>query len=172
MTGLEIKGRAQEGHVRIAILAGVLILLAPIARAGELNIGIGQSVDNNAANDLDTAGSVEYRRLFRDRYAWSVAYLNEGHKPNLKRDGIAGALWALTETNGWSLSAGAGAYVSFATRIDGDAHINQHRLNGLLGATVGRRFVDYSLRLSWQRVLTSNSTDSDNYLLGVGFPID
>jgi len=36
MTGLEIKGRAQEGHVRIAILAGVLILLAPIARAGEL----------------------------------------------------------------------------------------------------------------------------------------
>lgn len=158
--------------MRIAILTGFLLLLAPVAHAGELNIGVGESVDNNAANDSGTAWSVEYRRVFRERYAWSVAYLNEGHKPNLKRDGIAGSLWAVTEANGWSLSAGAGAYASFATRTDGGAHVNQHRLNGLLGATVGRRFVDYSLRLSWQRVVTNNSTDSDNFLLGVGFPID
>lgn len=157
--------------MRIAILAG-LLLLAPVAHAGELNIGVGESVDNNAANDSGTAWSVEYRRVFRERYAWSVAYLNEGHKPSLKRDGIAGSLWAVTEANGWSLSAGAGAYASFATRTDGSTHVNQHRLNGLLGATVGRRFVDYSLRLSWQRVVTNNSTDSDNFLLGVGFPID
>ncbi len=157
--------------MRIAILAS-LLLLAPVARAGELNVGVGESVDNNSANDRGTAWSVEYRRVFRDRYAWSVAYLNEGHKPNLKRDGIAGSLWAVTEFNGWSLSAGAGAYASFATRTDGDAHVNQHRLNGLVGATAGRRFVDYSLRLSWQRVVTDNSTDTDNFLLGVGFPID
>ncbi len=157
--------------MRIAILAG-LLLLTPAVHAGELNVGIGESVDNNSANDRNTAWSVEYRRVFRERYAWSVAYLNEGHKPNLKRDGIAGGLWAVTEANGWSLSAGAGAYASFATRTDGDAHANQHRLNGLLGATVGRRFVSHSLRLSWQRVVTNNSTDSDNFLLGLGFPVD
>lgn len=157
--------------MRIAILAG-LLLLAPVAHAGELNIGVGESVDNGATNDRDTAWSVEYRRVFRDRFAWSVTYLNEGHKPNLKRDGVAGGLWALAESNGWSLSAGAGAYASFATRTDGGTHANQHRLNGLVGATVGRRFVDGTLRLSWLRVLTGNSTDSDNFLLGVGFPID
>ncbi len=157
--------------MRIAILAG-LLWLTPAAHAGELNIGVGESVSNNAANDRGTAWSVEYRRVFGERYAWSVAYLNEGHKPNLKRDGIAGGLWAVTETNGWSLSAGAGAYASFATRTDGNTHTNQHRLNGLVGATVGRRFIDYSLRLSWQRIVTGNSTDTDNFLLGVGFPID
>lgn len=157
--------------MRIAILAG-LLLLTPAVHAGELNVGIGESVDNNSTNGRDTAWSVEYRRVFHERYAWSVAYLNEGHKPNLKRDGVAGGLWAVTETNGWSLSAGAGAYASFATRTDGSTRISQHRLNGLLGAAVGRRFVDYSLRLSWQRAVTSNSTDSDNFLVGVGFPVD
>lgn len=157
--------------MRIAILVG-LMLLTPVAQAGELNIGVGESIDNSTAGERDTAWSVEYRRVFGERYAWSVAYLNEGHKPHLKRDGIAGGLWAVTEANGWSLSAGAGLHAAFATRTDGDAHTDTHRLNGLIGATVGRRFIDYSLRLSWQRVVTSNSTDSDNFLLGVGFPID
>lgn len=157
--------------MRNAILTG-LLLLAPAAHGGELNIGFGESVDNNAANDRDTAWSVEYRRVFGERYAWSVAYLNEGHKPGLKRDGIVGGLWALAESNGWSLSAGAGAYASFATRIDGGTHTNLHRLHGMVGATVGRRFVDGTLRLSWQRILTGNSTDSDNFLVGMGFPID
>ena len=52
--------------MRIAILAG-LLLLTPVAHAGELNIGVGESVDNSATNDRDTAWTVEYRRVFRDR---------------------------------------------------------------------------------------------------------
>ncbi len=154
-----------------AMLAGLLGLSVG-ARAGELTVGIGESVDNSAAGERDTAWSVEYRRVFAERFAWAVAYLNEGHKPNFKRDGVAGSLWAVVENNGWSLSAGGGLHAGFATRTDGDTHVNQHRLNGLVGATVGRRFTTASLRLSWQRILTTNSTDSDNFLLGVGFPID
>lgn len=160
-----------RSYVRMAMLVG-LLGLASGARAGELTIAAGESVDNSAANDSDTAWSAEYRRVFAERFAWAVAYLNEGHKPSFKRDGVAGSLWALVESNGWSLSAGGGLHAGFATRTDGAAHVHQHRLNGLVGATVGRRFTTASLRLSWQRVLTSNDTDSDNFLLGVGFPID
>lgn len=149
-----------------------LVGLAGGAHAGELTVGVGESVDDSAANASDSAWSVEYRRVFGERFAWAVAYLNEGHKTNFKRDGIAGSVWAVVESHGWSLSAGGGLHAGFVTRTDGNTHINQHRLNGLVGATVGRRFTNASLRLSWQRILTTNSTDSDNLLLGVGIPID
>jgi hypothetical protein len=153
------------------LLVGLLGLAAG-TRAGELTVGVGESINNSAANERDEAWSIEYRRVFDERFAWAVAYLNEGHKPNFKRDGIAGSVWAVVESHGWSLSAGGGLHAGFAARTDGNTHINQHRLNGLVGATVGRRFTTASLRLSWQRILTSNNTDSDNLLLGVGIPID
>jgi len=157
--------------VRTVLLTG-LLGLAGGAHAGELTVGVGESVDDSARRDRDTAWSVEYRRVFGERFAWAAAYLDEGHKPNYKRDGVAGSLWALVETNGWSLSAGGGLHAGFVTRTVADTHVNRHRLNGLVGATVGRRFATASLRLSWQRILTSDNTDSDNFLLGVGFPID
>lgn len=138
----------------------------------ELTLFLGQTIVNSLSATQHVATSIEYRRGIW-RYAdWSVAWIYEGDRRLVRRNGIASQLWAVRPFLGerLTLGAGAGAYLSidhYHDLVNGNA--TYRFLSGIFTLTGSYRLdPHWALRASWNRIITKYNMDTDVILGGVG----
>ncbi|HEV2268466.1 MAG TPA: hypothetical protein VGR92_03310 [Steroidobacteraceae bacterium] len=117
--------RAQQLGILICICAALLRLPAASA-AGEAAgdtappldsfMAFGASIGSRASWPKSSAWGLEFRQTDAPHFAWSVAYLNDGHFPGHHRDGVSGEIWApFTIDDLMTLSVGGGPFYYFDT---------------------------------------------------------
>lgn len=76
----------------------------------------GESVGSRATWPTSSAWGMEFRQTDAPHFAWSVAYLNDGHFPGHHRDGVTGEVWVpFTVDDLMTLSVGGGPFYYFDT---------------------------------------------------------
>lgn len=170
----------------LSVLAGVGYLLDPPGRtktaqqtqqhqnrttSNEVTLFTGQTLINSTYSEQSTAVSIEYRKVLYQYLDWSLAWLHEGDSRLMKRYGVATQLWAVKAflSDQLSLGFGAGVYVAF------DQKAGHHQSGDLTTSGIGTLTASYhldpywSLRFSWNRVVTNYDRDSDILLGGIGY---
>ncbi|HEY7889821.1 MAG TPA: hypothetical protein VIC29_16495 [Steroidobacteraceae bacterium] len=90
----------------------------------------GASVGSRASWPTSSAWGLEFRQVDGSHFAWSFAYINDGHFPRHHRDGVSGEAWVpFTFAHRMTLSVGAGPFYYFDTehaiaRPDGYADVH------------------------------------------------
>lgn len=97
-------------------------------RAQEISVG-GGGMRTPDSSQTTYNWQIEYRGNLSPRFAWSLAWLNEGHVTGHHRDGVAAQIWGGLPVFGerTQVAVGVGAYQFFDTQAgtDGDSRI-QH----------------------------------------------
>ena len=141
--------------------------------ANELTLLAGQTIVNSFDSQKSLAAAIEYRRRLSRHLDWTVTGLYEGDSRLVRRDGIMTQLWVTQELldDILSVGAGAGAYFNLSNyhnpaNIPGADRV----LSGIISLTGSYRFTPrWSLRATWNRVVTSNERDTDVILGGIGY---
>lgn len=131
-----------------------------------------------ADNPGETAGAwqVRYMEGLGENFAFSLAYLNQGHLSTHRRDGTAANLWL--RTNAFhpqlSLAVGAGPFFYYDTVIPekgraSDVH-GWGTLVNLLASWYAKNRWIYQMQASWVR--GGNSFDTFSLLAGIGYQLD
>ena len=104
------------------------VALPRFASAQEVFVRFGDTRETGTSSSQTYSYGVSYFQGFGENLAWSVGYLNEGHVPNHKRDGLDFQGWARVNVlnRRLSLGVGAGPYLYWDTVLGG----NQARLYG------------------------------------------
>lgn len=138
----------------------------------ELTAFYGQSVVNTFLSEQARALALEYRRGLAPHLDWTVTAIYEGDPRIIRRNGLATQLWAVNTffKGNVFVGAGIGPYLF----IDHKHPISGQKIPAtfapLVSLTLGRRLTEHWLiRLTWDRVVTTNSRDSDIFLLGLGY---
>jgi len=158
----------------LLICAGA-VLPSGTATAADLSFMLGITIINDFESDNYPAWSIDYHQPLSKHIDWSVTYLNEGHPPGLRRDGLASELWGYRSfyQDRLVLALGGGVYGFADTRDTGGAHQNEHGVAGLVTFTFRSRLTEkLFLRGICHRVVTSNDTDTDVLLIGLGIWLD
>lgn len=150
-----------------------LVTVVSPSRAQHLtgSYGIADSPDSAKSS---YSWQLDYRQDFGARYAWSAAWINEGHLPGHHRDGVTGQLWLRVPFNDgrFVLAFGAGPYHFFDTQnqASGDSIISRG------WAPIGSVSLNYHPVARWYLRLTANTirpSDDDitvnTVALGVGY---
>lgn len=136
----------------------------------------GESVGSRASWPTSSAWGLEFRQSDAAHFAWSFAYLNDGHFPGHHRDGVSGEAWVpFTIADRVTLSAGAGPFYYFDTEhahaTDGyaDVHGWAWLLSADMRVALWSRlqqpgwFLD--LRYDW----SAPARDIETHSIGLGF---
>lgn len=104
-----------------------------------------------------------------DIWIGRVAWLYEGDTRLIRRHGLVSQFWLVKDFLGDSvtLGTGAGAYFAVDQRAgqDGDEIIS-----GIATLTGSYRFTQHwSLRTSWNRIVTNYDRDTDVIMAGIGY---
>lgn len=156
-----------------AVLLLLLTVLCPaFSPAQELAYQYGTTQVENGEG-RDKSWQIDFRYRFLPNFAVSTAYLNEGHFPGHKRDGLAAQLWSgfpLVKRT-VSLDFGAGVYRFSDTQPrSGDSYADVGGWAGIYSASA-----TYYLRSPWffrlagNRVKPAHDADTSTYALGVGY---
>lgn len=139
--------------------------------ANEVTLFAGRTLTNSSAPDHSGSVSIEYRRGLLRNLDWSVAWLYEGNNRLISRHGLTSQLWAVKAflNNRMTLGAGVGIYFALdklaRQRQDGD-----HVISAIGTLTASYRLDPrWSLRISWNRIVTNYDRDTDVLLGGVGY---
>jgi hypothetical protein len=152
---------------------------SPYARTGrfpqgdEVTFLAGKTVVNSLDSQSTFAKSIEYRHSFTRHIEGTVAWMDEGHTPLTRRNGVAAQLWANEPLFGdrLSLGVGLGPYVAADHyRESRDSTAGGPKLSGLFTMSVAYEITPHIVtRLSWNRVITSYDRDTDIFLIGMGY---
>jgi hypothetical protein len=118
---------------------------------------------------------VEYRNQVTPTWEWSAAYTNEGVLGTFQRDGLVGQAWYgdWFQDQRLKLAFGLGLFVANTYTIDADTReiTDRHvRTNGRVTVLVGFRVKQQALvSLAWNRTATTDHTDTDLIVLGLGY---
>jgi len=159
----------------LVVLSILFTLLACPIHAGEISLlgGYGR-----ATNPVQTTGvwQVQYMEGLGEHFAYSLAYVNQGHFISHHRDGTAAALWLRTNRVHRQLSLGIGAgpmfYYDTLRPPDGapaDVHGWATMVNLSASWYTKNRWI-YHLQGSWVR--GGNSFDTLSVLAGIGYQLD
>ena len=116
---------------------------------------------------------MEYRRGLSEHIDWTASWINEGDARIVRRNGLVTQLWAVRESFGDRLALGVGLGPYFAidrhnAPVAGRAR--DVRISGIFTASAALRLGSrFSLRGSWNRVLTDYNRDTDIVLVGLGY---
>ncbi len=138
----------------------------------EATLFLGRTILNSLESEDSAAVAAEYRRGVGRHLDWTLGWLHEGGNHIIRRNGVTTQLWLVRPVVGEriALGIGAGGYLAVAkqNRIS-DASEHEQRVSGIVTLTGSYRFGPRWLaRLSWNRVVTRYSRDTDVILLGVG----
>ncbi|MGE5188652.1 MAG: hypothetical protein ACM3NF_01205 [Gemmatimonadota bacterium] len=149
-----------------------IVFASGAARAQDLSVLLGR-MEAVRASESSACWQVDFRYHPARHISLSASYLNEGHVPDHKRDGIAAQLWGRIPlfARRVALSLGGGPYYYFdtTTRADG-SFADVHGWAGIYSASV-----DYYARSPWFARLAVNHIkgggdfDANTYLAGVGY---
>jgi hypothetical protein len=137
----------------------------------EITIFAGRTITNSFKSEHSTSFSIEYRRRLWRYLDWTVAWLYEGDTRLVRRDGLVSQFWAVRDflDDRVSLGFGAGAYFS----IDRQAGHNQYDdriISAIVTLTGSYRLAPHwSLRTSWNRIVTNYDRDTDVILGGISY---
>jgi len=104
---------------------------------------------------------------------WTVSWLHEGENSMIRRDGLITQLWAVKEffLGRLNLGIGGGAYLALDRYRDPEKNgASDEFVAGIVTLTAGYRFdPQWGIRVSWQRIVTDYSRDTDVILAGIGY---
>lgn len=158
---------------KLLVVSLVLSLISGVVFGDELNLSIGSVTENNSSDNTANTFSIQDLVDIKGNYI-NFGYINEGHLPNLKRDGIFTEIYFPHQSSDkLSESIAIGPYLSTTTvtNFNLKSAIDQYNLNLLVGIYVKYNIYDkVNMVGQWQRVTTFSNTDTDLYLAGVSFP--
>jgi hypothetical protein len=135
----------------------------------ELTFFAGQTVLNQFHTASAAAGAIEYRRYLTRNIDWTFTALYEGDVIPIHRFGPVTQLWLVQNFYGdrLSLGVGAGPYLTF----DKTDHGTETILTGpVITLTWACRFTPHwGSRVSWNRVTTGFSHDTDIFMGGISY---
>lgn len=137
---------------------------------------LGQVVVNRPGNESGAGGGIELRKGIDKHLDWTVTWLNENVPGTMQRNGLGTQIWLVDEflARRFILGFGAGLYSFIDSEPPRDS-VEDRTLDiaGLLTVTAGYRFSGpWFTRFYWNRVLSNDNRDSDNFLLGLGYRWD
>jgi len=139
----------------------------------EITLMAGATILNSLESQTSVAEAIEYRRGINSFLDATLGYLHEGNGISARRDGATAQLW-LTRTffdNRFTLGFGAGLYAA----IHHGEHPDEREtgdgiLSGLISVSASYRFTQHwAARVTWNRVVTRYSRDTDVILGGIGY---
>lgn len=139
----------------------------------EVTALFGATILNSFGSELSAAKSIEYRRRWGQFTEWTLSLLHEDANRLIRRNGVTGQIWLSGNflNDRISLGTGIGAYfvINKEHRADND-DTGDERVSAILTTTASYRFDSHWLsRLSWNRVMTNYSRDTDVILMGLGY---
>ncbi len=148
-------------------------LLAPrSSEAQELSVLLGR-LETVRSSHSARAWQVDFRNGFGKYFAVSGAYLNEGHTPGHKRDGLTAQVWGRIPLfhQRASLDLGVGPYRYYDTRpLPGGGYVDAHGWAAIYSLT-GTYHTDspWFFRLALNRIDLSREEDTNTYMVGLGY---
>lgn len=139
----------------------------------EITVMAGETILNSLQSQTSAAELIEYRRGLWHFVDATVGYLHEGNGITARRDGATAQLW-LTRAfldDKLTLGFGAGAYAAIHHGKNGDERdTGDGVLSGLVSVSASYRFTQHwDARVTWNRVVTRYSRDTDVILGGIGY---
>jgi hypothetical protein len=138
----------------------------------EVTLMAGATILNSFESQTSAAEMIEYRRGLTNYLDATVGYLHEGSGLTARRDGLTAQLW-LTRAffdESLTLGIGAGLYADIHHGANEDRDTGDGILSGLVSASASYRFTQHwSARVTWNRVVTRYSRDTDVILGGIGY---
>lgn len=140
----------------------------------EVSLLAGQTIVNSFNSQSSIASSFEYRRGIGRYVDASVQWLNEGDSRIVRRNGLIAEVWAVRSflDDHLVLGAGGGAYVAVDKRrppAPGEL-VTGGTLAGIATLRVAFRFDRrWEVPVTWNRIVTGYSRDTDVFLLGLGY---
>ena len=131
----------------------------------QVSVWAGTSQTNHPQVPIEKGYMLEIKRPLGNAWAYSASLIYEGNNGTAGRRGAAAQFWYLAPIlTKWTLSAGAGPYLSY----DRDEVSNKTRLNALLSAQVSYQVTnDWASSLRFNRVATFNNKYQDLFMVGV-----
>jgi hypothetical protein len=137
----------------------------------ELTVSGGLAVQNSVEAHSWGARALEYRRGVGRHADWTVGLLDEAGGHSTRHQGVTSELWAVRSfpDERWTLGAGAGAYIPIDSQdVAGMDH--PASVLGMVSATASRRLgARWLARATWHRLITTDSSDADVLLFGLGY---
>lgn len=137
----------------------------------EITLFAGRTITNSFASERATALSIEYRRGLLRYLDWTAAWLYEGDTRLIRRGGLVSQFWAVKAflDDSITLGAGAGAYLAIDERSDKNQG-DDRNISAIATLTGSYRFhPHWSLRTSWNRIITNYDRDTDVIMGGIGY---
>jgi hypothetical protein len=133
----------------------------------------GETILNSFESQTSAAEAIEYRRGLTHWLDGTIGYLHEGSGITARRDGGTAQLW-LTRAfldERLTLGFGAGIYAAIHHGKNGDDRdTGDGILSGLVSVSASYRVTQHwSARVTWNRVVTRYSRDTDVIQGGVGY---
>jgi hypothetical protein len=143
-----------------------------VKTGNEVALFVGRSILNSLESEDAMAWAFEYRRGLFPYIDWTIGWLQEGDNHALRRNGVTSQLWLVRPflDDKLTLGVGVGPYVA----VDRYSHPqtggeSPDRIAGLVTLTGSYRFGSRLFaRVSWNRIVTEYSRDSDVILVGGG----
>jgi hypothetical protein len=162
--------------MRCALLSIIFALLAWPAFAGELSL-LGGFGYTDKPIERTYAWQAQYMEGLGDHFAYSLAYLNQGHFIEHHRDGYSASLWLRTNLldRKLSLGAGVGGLFYFDTiHPDNGGPIQDYHGWGTVTNVAATWYTEsrwfYQLQGYWIR--GDKSFDTVTALAGIGYQLD
>ena len=139
----------------------------------EVTVFIGQTVVNSLQDQKGFAGEIEFRKGIVEHVDWTMSWLNLGDVRVNRRNGLGMQLWLVDEYFDSRLPIGIGAgpiyFLDRRKNPDGGQGTTRD-LAGLVSLSAAYRFSEqWFARFHWNRVFTSNNSDADLFLAGIGY---
>lgn len=167
MFGIGYELDAPKGH---GSLAGGTSDSVPTGN--EITAMAGWTEVNSLRSPGAFAYGVEYRHGFGRYIDGTISWINEGHTQFNTRSGAAAQIWLRRSflNDHLNLGVGAGPYYALDTHRVKDGTDTGGGVSLLLTMSAAYNISrHWTVRASWNRVMTSYNKDSDIYLGGVGY---
>ncbi len=138
----------------------------------QLTALVGWTELNSLRSPGAVAEGVEYRHGFGPYIDGTLSWIDEGHTALDTRQGVAAQVWLRRSffDDRLSLGVGAGPYYALDTERVSGATDRGGRVSILLTMSASYNVAKHwTVRASWNRVMTTYDRDSDIYLAGVGY---
>lgn len=139
----------------------------------EITLMAGETILNSLDSQTSAAEAIEYRRGLWRFVDATIGYLHEGNGISARRDGGTAQLWLTRAFLDDHLTLGFGAGLYAAIHHGGnsdDRDTGDGILSGLVSVSASYRFTQHwAARVTWNRVVTRYSRDTDVILGGIGY---
>lgn len=155
-------------------IAAVLFLGAASVSAQEFTAQVGTTGGAGLSLNAHYSWQIDYRHALGRDFAWSLAWINEGHEEEHHRDGVAGQVWYNLPLHSevLALSIGVGGYHYFDTELLPDnSTYNSHGWTHLysISATYYPKNTPWFARLTANRINHAHDLETNSVVAGVGY---